>query len=305
MIKPIPLKKGDKVAFIGTSSPADEEKIKSSVEVFEDLGLEVILGDSCKRKYGYLSGTDEIRANDLNCMFKDNDIRGIFAIRGGYGAARILHALDYDAIRNNPKIFVGYSDITILHIVLNQKCDLMTFHGPMPTTEFYKDVDQFTKNSLINSIFSYRYLGKLNNPDNSKVQVLHNGSAKGEIIGGNLSVICSSLGTDYEINTKDKILFLEEVGEEPYRVDRMLMQLKQAGKLNDASGIIFGAFTNCDAKNPNNSLTISEILQELILPLKKPSLCNIVCGHCLPTMTIPMGAVVELNTHEGAVRVIG
>lgn len=304
MIKPAPLKKGDKVAFIGTSSPAEEYKIKSSMEFFRSLGLEVILGNSCNRKYGYLSGIDEIRADDLNSMFNDNGIRGIFAIRGGYGASRLLDMIDYNVVRNNPKVFVGYSDVTILHLALNQKCNLITYHGPMPTTEFYKDIDSFTKGSLVNSIFLNEPLCEIKNPDTIKIETLYGGTSKGIITGGNLSLICSSLGTKYEIDTRGKILFLEEVGEEPYRIDRMFLQLKQSGKLSDASGIVLGSFTDCEAKYPDKSLTLKEVIKELILPMKKPSILNLSFGHCDQTLTIPMGSMAELNASSKKLRII-
>lgn len=304
MIKPVPLKKGDKIAFIAPSSPTAESRINPSIEAMENLGLKVILGESCKSKHGYLSGTDEIRAKDLNEMFKDDEIKGIFAIRGGYGASRILNMLDYTVIRNNPKIFVGYSDVSILHIVLNQKCNLITYHGPMPSTELYKNLDSFTKDYFINALFSSKPIGNLNNPSNIKTKTLYGGKANGPVIGGNLSLICSSLGTEYEIDTKDKILFLEEVAEEPYRIDRMLLQLKQAGKFKDAAGIVFGAFTNCNAREPLESLTITEILNELIVPEKKPSIYNVCCGHCLPTITLPLGAMANLNADKHQLNIL-
>lgn len=304
MIKPIPLKKGDTIAFIAPSSPIAESRIKPSIEAIENLGLKVILGESFKSRHGYLSGTDEIRARDLNEMFKDDKIKGIFAIRGGYGASRILHMLDYTTIRNNPKIFVGYSDVTILHIVLNQKCNLITYHGPMPSTELYKNLDSFTKDYFINALFSSKPIGNLNNPSHIQPETLYGGEAIGPMVGGNLSLICSSLGTEYEIDTKDKILFLEEVEEEPYRIDRMLLQLKQAEKFKDAAGIVFGAFTNCNAREPLKSLTIKEILNELILPEKKPSIYNICCGHCLPTITIPLGALANLNATKQQLNIL-
>lgn len=304
MIKPSPLKKGDKIAFIAPSSPIMESRIKPSIKAMEALGLKVVLGESCKSKHGYLSGTDEIRAKDLNEMFKDNEIKGVFAIRGGYGASRILHMLDYTIIKNNPKVFVGYSDVTILHIVLNQKCNLITYHGPMPSTELYKSLDSFTKGYFIDSLFTSKPIGILNNPEHTQSETLYGGDVTGPIIGGNLSLICSSLGTEYEINTKDKIIFLEEVEEEPYRIDRMLLQLKQAGKFKDAAGIVFGAFTNCNAKDPLKSLTIKEILDELILPEKKPTIYNLSCGHCLPTITFPLGAMANLNADKQQLNIL-
>lgn len=294
MIRPKPLKKGDKIALIAPSSPVAEERIKPSINAVEALGLEVVVGKSCTSKNGFLAGEDKIRAHDINIMFADKSIKGIFAMRGGYGSARILDLLDYKTIRKNPKIFAGYSDITALHVAFNQKCDLITFHSPMPASEFYECVDEYTMSFFKRNIFSGDSLGIIENPKGEKIETLVKGNAKGRITGGNLTLLASSIGTKYEVDTKGKILFIEEVDEAPYRIDRMLLQLKQSGKFKDATGIVLGQWTSCEAKNKENSLELDEIFKELIAIENKPTIYNIACGHSTPTMTIPMGAFSEI-----------
>lgn len=301
MIRPKHLKKGDKIGLIGSSSPTPKDRIEPSIRAMEALGLEVILGESCLKNHGYLSGTDEIRANDINKMFEDKSIKGIFAMRGGYGAPRILDKLDYDMIKKNPKVFAGYSDITALHNVFNQKCELITFHTPMPSTEIYKGVDEYTLDYFKKNIFSDIPLGVIKNPDGQDLKTLVTGEAEGILVGGNLSLVASSLGTPYEIDTRGKILFLEEIEEYPYKIDRMLVQLKLAGKFKEAAGIILGAWTNCEAKEGDNSLTLMEVFEEIIIPENKTTIYNLACGHCMPTISLPLGTKIKINGYKSEI----
>ena len=304
MIKPKPLQQGDSVAIIAPASPCDKKLIDKCIASLNELGLKVVIGESCISEHGFLSGTDDIRANDINCMFADKNIKGIFALRGGYGCARLLDLLDFKLIKKNPKIFIGYSDITALHIAINQKSKLITYHGPMISTELIKGLDEYSADYYKKFIFGNEKVEELFNPEGNTLEVINNGIASGQLIGGNLSLICSSLGTKYEINTKNKILFLEEVEEVPYKVDRMLTHLKQSGKLKDVNGIILGAFTNCIAPNNKKSLSLQEVFNEIILPLKKPTISNLVCGHCLPTLTLPLGEKVLLDANNKKVKIL-
>lgn len=304
MIKPKPLQQGDRVAIIAPASPVDKALIDKCVGSLKDLGLEVVVGTSCLSEHGFLSGTDDIRANDINRMFADKNIKGIFAIRGGYGCARLLDLIDFKIIKKNPKIFVGYSDITALHIAINQKSKLITYHGPMVSTELIKGLDEYSADYYKRFLFSKEKINEIFNPVGCNLEVINDGIASGQLIGGNLSLVCSSLGTKYEINTKNKILFLEEVDETPYKVDRMLLQLKQSGKLKDATGIILGAFTDCIASSNKKSLSLEEVFNEIILPLKKPTISKLVCGHCLPTLTLPLGSKIILDANEKRIKII-
>lgn len=304
MIKPKPLQQGDSVAIIAPASPVDKTLIDKCVGSLKDLGLEVVVGTSCLSEHGFLSGTDDIRANDINRMFADKNIKGIFSIRGGYGCARLLDLIDFKIIKKNPKIFVGYSDITALHIAINQKSKLITYHGPMVSTELIKGLDEYSADYYKRFLFSKEKINEIFNPVGCNLEIINDGIASGQLIGGNLSLVCSSLGTKYEINTKNKILFLEEVDETPYKVDRMLLQLKQSGKFKDATGIILGAFTDCIASSNKKSLSLEEVFNEIILPLKKPTISKLVCGHCLPTLTLPLGSKVILDANEKRIKII-
>lgn len=301
------LKKGDWVGLIGTSGVIPEDRLEKGIEFVKKLGLNPVVGDSCKGKYGYLSGSDHLRAEDFNRFFRDENIAGVFCMRGGYGAPRILDLIDYDMVKKNPKIFIGYSDITALHTVLNQKCNLVTYHSPMPSTEFYKGVDQYTLDSFLNNIMENEEVkGKdkiIKNPQKMPVTVV-SGVAEGELTGGNLSLIVSLMGTPYEIETKGKILFLEDIDEEPYRIDRMITQLRLAGKFHDAEGIILGSFANCEAKNPEKSLSLEEVIRDILVPVGKPLIKDLIAGHCLPSLTLPLGKKIKLDADKGILEIL-
>lgn len=295
MIKPRALRKGDTIGVIGPSSPTPSERIEPSIEKIKELGFNVIAGDSCYGVHGYLSGRDELRAKDVNEMFRNKNIDGIWCIRGGYGTPRILDMIDYELIRMNPKVFIGYSDITALHIAINQKAELVTFHGPMASTELFYDLDNFTRESLIRSIMETEPLGLLNNPNDVEIGTLLPGKCEGVLTGGNLSLLAITIGTPYEIDTKGKVLFLEDIDEAPYRIDGMLTQLRLSGKLNDAAGFVLGNWNNCVAKEPEKSLTLMEVFEEIIAPLGKPTIYNFAAGHCNTMITLPLGVHVTLD----------
>lgn len=304
MFKPRALKEGDVIGIIAPSSPALIEKVYKAKKYINQLGFKVKLGSSCFETRGYLAGQDNDRARDLMNMFKDKTVNGILCLRGGYGASRILEKIDYGIIKENPKIFVGYSDITVLHTAFNQIGNLVTFHGPMAAPNMSELIDQFTINSFLKGITSTDPLGEIRNPIAEKIGCLVPGEATGEIIGGNLAMIAGTLGTPYEINTKGKLLLLEEVAEEPYRVDRMLTQLKLAGKFKDASGIIIGDFKDCIPKEYENSLTLMEVFQNTITPCKKPTIYNLKVGHCFEKITLPLGVQANLVSHESKLTIL-
>ncbi|MGL4569066.1 MAG: S66 peptidase family protein [Fusobacteriaceae bacterium] len=308
MIEAKKIKKGDKVALVGTSGAISKDRLREGIEFVKKLGLEPIVGESCNGEYGYLSGSDQLRASDLNKFFSDETISGIFCMRGGYGAPRILDLIDYEVVKRNPKIFIGYSDITALHLAFNQKSNLITYHSPMPSTEFYKIVDEYTLKSFLNNIMERENFLEneklIENPEEHQLITLVHGKAQGELIGGNLTLIASLMGTPYEIDTKGKILFLEDIDEEPYRIDRILTQLRLAGKFQEAAGIILGAFTNCEAKNPERSLSLEEVIADTVLSSGKPVIKNLAAGHCLPTMTLPLGKIVNIDTKCGSLEII-
>ena len=292
MIFPNGIKKGDTIGIVAPSSPFDKNKIPGVLKALNELGYKVKFGKSCYSNYkGYLAGTDETRVKDIEEMFLDCDVDAILCMRGGYGTPRILDKIDYNVIKNNPKPFVGFSDITALHIAFNQKCNLVTFHGIMALTS--PKWDDFTYRSLIDAINMEEYLN-LRNPKGSKVYTLVDGVAEGEIIGGNLALICATIGTEYEIDARGKILFIEEIGEPMYRIDRMLTQLALVGKLDDCCGIIFGDFKDCNKQNEDD-FELEELLKERVEKFKKPCIYNLKSGHCMPMLTIPFGVKCRLN----------
>ena len=278
------LKKGDQVALLAPSGPCDPKRVAKGAKALENFGLRPYIMNSCFSKNGYLAGSDAGRASDLMEAFMHPEVKGIFAIRGGYGAQRILSLLDYDLIAKNPKLFAGYSDITALHIAFNQFCGFITYHSPMPGTELYqKDIDEYTVSSFLGNIMEGSTA-----PDIPCTPLVL-GSASGILTGGNLSLLASSLGTPYEIDTKDKILFIEEIQEEPYKIDRMLLQLKYAGKFNNCRAILLGSLS------PETHKTIYQSIEDILIPLGIPIAADIPCGHCLPTATLPLGQNLSLT----------
>lgn len=301
MIWPRPLKKGDKVAITAPSSPVPDEKLTVSIESIKYLGLEPVVMPSCHMHHGYLAGPDKQRAEDINTAFTSEDINGIFCLRGGYGTTRILPMIDFDMIRENPKIFIGYSDISSLHFNINQKSNLITFHGPMPTTD-YRVHEGFTNDSLKTCLFAPENLQAITNPPGEKIQVLRSGKASGKLVGGNLSLMAGTLGSPYEVDTKGKILFIEDVDEQPFRIDKMLTALSLAGKFSDCEGIILGTFERC-TETEHPTLSLAEIFEEVVLPHDKPTILNLRAGHIYPQSTLPMGADISLDADGNCAEV--
>lgn len=299
MLKPRALKLGDRIGITATSGPAPAENVKLAKAWLEGLGFRVELAPSCFTSYGYLAGKDKLRADNLNSMFADKEIDAIVCLRGGYGATRILDKVDFDIIRANPKIFVGYSDITALHIAINQISKLVTFHGPTASPDIAGGLDDFSKREFLRAVMNPEPMAHIPNPQGIKIETLVGGRACGIIVGGNLSLISATMGTRYEIDTRGKILFLEEIGEEPYRIDRMLVQLALAGKLDDAAGVILGDWNDCESKIYDNSLSLIEVIKDIIVPYGKPTIFNLKAGHCKPEVTLPLGVNALLDADEG------
>ncbi|MGL6105870.1 S66 peptidase family protein [Romboutsia sp.] len=292
MVFPRPIKKGCILGVIAPSGPYKERELKEIKEKLEVYGYSVKFGKSCYDSYkGYLSSEDKVRAKDIEYMFLDKDIDGIICIRGGYGTPRILELIDYNIIKQNPKIFIGFSDITALHIAFNQKCDLVTFHGIMAGSSY--KWDDFSYESLINAI-NLKDTLEIKNPKNEKIKTIVKGKCEGKLIGGNLSLIITTMGTPFEIDTKGKILFIEEVGESIYRIDRMLTQLALGGKFTDCEGIIFGDFSKCHKDNEDD-FELGELLKDRVEQFNKPCIYNLKSGHCLPMISLPLGANCKLN----------
>lgn len=300
------LKFGDTLGFIAPSGAVRTEgAIERAVAETERMGFKVKLGESAGQKYGYLSGTDEVRARDINTMFADEEVDAIVCLRGGYGAMRILDKLDYDMIAQHPKIFMGFSDITALHIALLEKCGLATFHGPMAAANWAgKPLDGFSRESMYRALMNAEPAGELANPAEYPKQTVNPGQAEGQLVGGNLMLIASSLGTPWEINTKGRIIFIEEVGERTYCVDRMLTQLRLAGKFDDCAGVVFGDFADCPVEYPEFGLTLEEIIRDVVASCGKPVFTGLRCGHCTPKLTLPLGVRYRMDADECTLTVL-
>lgn len=300
------LKEGDRIGVVAPSSPASRDQVDQAQAALEALGFQVEMGQSCYEGYGYLAGPDELRAGDINSMFRREDIDGIICLRGGYGASRILDLLDYEMIGENPKVFVGYSDITVLHLALNQKSRLVTYHGPMAASDFAGEMSDFTLENFKNMVFDLDYKTIVENPRGEEFITISGGQVEGELIGGNLCLLANTIGTAYEVDTEDKILFIEEVGEDPYAIDRMLTQLRLAGKFDKVAGILLGDFADCVASKPeyDDQLPLIKVFEDRLGTIGVPCIYNLQLGHCEPVLTLPFGIELKLNADKGYVELL-
>jgi muramoyltetrapeptide carboxypeptidase len=304
VIKPHKLKSGDKLAIVAPGSYISEEELQDSIKNLNQLGFETTYSEKVLLQSGYFAGSDKDRTEDLMEKFSDKNVKGIVCARGGYGCSRILPMLDYNVIRANPKVLVGYSDVTALLYGIYQKSGLISFHGPVGTSSFNDySVDNF-KRVLMNPEQSGLFKNSESGEDENVYGVtsIVNGKGKGRFVGGNLSIMVSLIGTEYDVDYSGKIIFIEEVGEEPYRVDRMLTQLKQAGKFDHSAGVMMGIFRKCEVKEKSDltakSFNLLEVLKDRFGSLKIPVVYGMSFGHVKDKFTIPFGALAELNADK-------
>lgn len=298
-LKPKALKSGDTVAI---TSPAgavwDEAQVDIFAGILKSFGFNVVLGKTLKEKNGYFAGPDELRAKELNDLFADKKINGIFCMKGGWGCARLLDKLNYNIIKENPKVFIGFSDITALLVAITQKTGLITYHGPVGNSGW----NDYTKNAFINITQQTKaYTFDANPAGEDTITTIHSGKASGELWGGNLTVLTSIIGSGYLPDWKGKILFLEEAKEEPYSIDRMLTQLKLNGVLNSVSGIVFGKCTKCLAEEPQKSFTLIEVVNQHLKPLGIPVFFGAMIGHIENKLTVPLGIVANIDADKGTI----
>jgi len=291
--RPTRLQKGDTIGIIAPSSPPNMENLQRSLAFIEQLGLNVKMGKHVENIHGYLAGTDDERLEDLHDMLADPNVKGIICAGGGYGAGRYADRIDFQLMAEQPKILWGYSDITFLHTTIGQFANVVTFHGPMLAS----DVGKETFHEL-----SARMFGQLFEPIElhytetiSPLTAINGGVAQGELVGGNLSLLVSALGSKYEIDTRGKLLLIEDVDEEPYKVDAMLNQLRLAGKLQEAAGIVVGDFARAEPKKRKTTLTLEEVFQHYLGDLGKPVVSGFKIGHCEPHFAVPLGAEARLD----------
>jgi muramoyltetrapeptide carboxypeptidase len=311
LIKPKALKQGDTVGLITPSTEViDPDRLALAAKTLKFFGLNARLGNNVgKRSTNYTTSVNA-RLDDLHAMFSDKAIDAVFAVRGGYGSGHLLDKIDYSIIRKNPKIFLGYSDITAMHLAIFKLAGVVTFHGPVAISAY----TNYTQASFRKALFEARPIGKLTNPSESNqlrpdhnLRTIRGGRASGQLIGGNLSLIAATMGTEFEIDSRGKILFLEDVGEQPYSVDRMLTQLRLAGKLDSAAAIIFGECADCGPREYKPSFaspySLGEVVDNILGGLKIPVLYGLTIGHTEDQLTLPLGVKAILDADKGILEI--
>ncbi len=327
---PKALAPGDTIEIVAPAKYLDKERIELAQKRLEEMGFKVLIPRNLFRKKGFLGGSDEERAAELNAAFADPQVNAVMPGTGGYGTTRIVDKLDYDVIRRNPKILIGFSDITALHIAIHQKTGLVTFHSPLPEWGLGNEENLspyaakwFWRAILANSyrtgsvqlLHGYTiYTHPSEGPKSEDAKLfeevprpvtMHVGKTHGRLIGGNVSVLHALMGTPYEIQTDGKILFLEDVGEAPYRVDRMLSTLRLAGKFDHVAGVILGQFTaRKEEAKWDDDESIDDVLKEYFANLNVPVLANFPLGHVRYNATLPVGAMAELDAEEQTLRLL-
>ena len=327
---------GDTIEIIAPAKYLDKDRVALAKKRLEEMGFKVRLPDTLFRKKGFLGGSDEERAAELMAAFADPEVKAVMPGTGGYGTTRIVDRLDYDVIRRNPKILVGFSDITALHIAINQQTGLVTFHSPLPEWGLgdESNLSPFAAKWFWRAILAKSYdsdlpLSELGRPrpqsgytiythptDKSQLSTqlfdgvprpvtLHGGKARGRLIGGNVSVLHALMGTPYEIQTDGKILFLEDVGEAPYRIDRMLSTLRLAGKFDHVAGVILGQFTaRKEEAKWDDDASVDDVLKDYFAKLNVPVLADFPLGHVRFNATLPVGAMAELDAEAQTLQLL-
>ncbi len=297
---PKPLIPGDTIGIVAPASPFDRDKFHKGIIVLEKMGYKIFIPEGVYKEDMYLAGTDEERSDLLNSLFMDKTIKGIISARGGFGSIRILSSLDYEVIQKNPKIFIGFSDITALLSVLNTRCGLVTFHGPMVTT--LGKADSKTRESFLKSITLNQKIKITPTPGDT----LKSGSAVGMVAGGNLTTLCHLVGTPFQPCFKNNILILEDIGEAPYKIDRMLIQMKLAGCFEGVAGMALGSFKDCGEADQ-----IYKIFEKIFREDSFPILAGFGIGHGRMNLTFPVGIKATLDAdrhlllyHEPAISAV-
>ncbi|MDB4949678.1 MAG: putative muramoyltetrapeptide carboxypeptidase [Gemmatimonadetes bacterium] len=302
MIRPPALAPGARVALVAAAGPLADEAVDRAIARVREWGWEPVVGTHARERTGFLAGDDDGRAADLNAALRDPRVDGVWLLRGGYGTPRIVHRIDWDALAARPCAVIGFSDNTALHLAAQQK-RVVTFHGPHPATV---EFSAFSADSLRRSVTRAEPAGLLPFPAThpGRADTLVAGSAEGRLVGGNLSLLASLAGTPYTLDARGAILFVEEVGEPAYRVDRMLTQLILSGALDGVAGIAVGAFSETvDADRPDLP-SAAEVVRERLGPLGVPIAFGFPFGHIDETWTLPEGVPARLDADAGTLEVL-
>jgi muramoyltetrapeptide carboxypeptidase len=291
---------------IGVVAPAgtlfDRQALSKGLRLLNQMGFRTLVGKHVLAQCGYLAGSDAQRLEDLMTMFAHPDVRAILCLRGGYGTLRLLPYIDFDLIRRHPKVFIGYSDVTALHLAIQKCCRLVTFHGPMLATDFGGLCSPYTREKFLQLVLSGARPAVIRNPPDGPATItIFPGKARGELVGGNLTLITALMGTPFEIETRGRVLFIEEVGEPPYRLDRMLTQLRLAGKLTAAAGIVVGECRDC-ATAGQGSFTAMQVFRDCLGDLGIPCFYGLSAGHGPHKATLPLGVEVTMDADKHTLR---
>lgn len=291
IVYPKALKRGDTIAVVAPAGPLEHrEDLLRGVAALERMGFCVTFTDRIFHSMRYLAGADEERADELMLAFEDPAVHAIMALRGGFGCSRLIPLIDPERIRSHCKIFMGFSDLTTLHLFFRRNFGWVTFHGPMAASQALGNIGAAQEHHLMALLTDARYRPVLSFPE---LRTLNPGSAEGELAGGCLSIVVASLGTPYELDTSGKILFLEDLGEPPYRIDRMFTQLRLAEKLKGVRGLLLGKFMDCEAAG--SSYTFEESLRDVLARLEVPVIANFPAGHGAENWALPLGTTIRLN----------
>jgi muramoyltetrapeptide carboxypeptidase len=296
LIKPRALKQGDTIGVIAPAGAVEDKPLQAGIQALRDVGFKVELARGIAQRKRYFAGEQQMRAEELERFFVRDDIRAILCARGGFGSVQLLPLLRPEVIHGHPKIIVGYSDVSVLLNWLVQKCNLVTFHGPMVAMDLAEGLSgrakEFFWGTLLGEMKSWRVQG---------IEALRRGVAEGELVGGCLSTLVTTLGTPYEVETKDKILFLEDIGERPYRIERMLTHLQMARKFDKIAGLICGTFTQCEVQGQPR---ISEIVEDLFSSAPYPVAMGFPAGHGDENLLLPLGVKVALDGTSGILSLL-
>ncbi len=301
---PEPLKPGDKVGLVTPAGcgPEGDEENKKAAETVRGWGFEPVFGPGVGKRFAYLGGDDKSRGDDINWAFGNKELRGVFPIRGGYGCTRMLGRIDFDLVRSNPKVVLGYSDITALCTALWQETGLVTFHGPLPVSSPTDYSDKWRRLATEGRVgWKFEAPGLFD--DAFRHRTVVGGLCSGRLVGGNLTVLAAMCGTRFQLRGSGKVVFLEDVNEAPYRIDRMLTQMVDSGCFSGAVGVLLGQFTKCDLPEPGG-WRVSDVAQDIFGRLGVPCLAGCAFGHVADKWTLPVGGVCELDSTEGVVRVV-
>ncbi len=293
------MKPGDRIGIVAPAGPVEAGTLDKGMAVLRQMGFDPVPGKYVRKRTGFLAGSDAERAEDLMSMFRDPDIRGIVCARGGYGVNRVLRLLKPAAIRKNPKMVVGSSDVTLLLSYLNQVCRVVAFHGPMAAASFGCRAMPQSKKQFVQMLKEGNGSQTLKD---AKSRVLIGGTGEGRLAGGNLTLICRSLGTPYEIETRNSLLLIEDVNEPAYKIDGMLWQLREAGKFKGVKGVIVGEMIDCRF-NKGQKGSLDDVFRDHLAGLNIPAIMNCPIGHGPEIWTLPLGRKARLDADKRTLEV--